>query len=121
VQCHVIHAARRHRITHHFPKRADRQVWFLRQKENVAVARSADLAASKRPDPGKGAEERTFSRTRSSPQQNGVSAQKREIHIGDKRLTIGEIEIHTLSCQMRDIAVGAPDSAAGRRLDAHTL
>src|SRR5688500_4545834 len=83
--------------------------------------RPANLAAPKRPDSGDGAEERTFSRTRSSPQENGVSAQKREIDIGDKRLTIGEIEIHTLNCQMRDIPVGTPDTAAGRRLDAHTF
>ena len=58
-------------------------------KENVADAWPPDLAAPKRPDSGDGPEERTLPRTRPSSQKNGVTTRDREIHIRDKRLTIG--------------------------------
>lgn len=66
----------------------------------------------KRTNARDGTEQRTLSRTRNSSKENSVAAQEREIHIGDERLTIRKIKIHTFHRQLRAIAVSAPDAAA---------
>ena len=43
-QCRVVHPPRRHRIAHHVPERADRQVGPLRQKEDSGAAGAARIS-----------------------------------------------------------------------------
>src|SRR6516165_7635462 len=85
----------------------------------MAVSRSPDFSATKRPNPSDGAEKRTLSRTGSSPEQDGFSARNRKVHVCDKRLTIGQIESQIINFQVRSVPLGALDATTGRRLDAY--
>ena len=82
-------AVRRHRITHHFPKRADWQVWLLWLKQNIAVA---EVPGSRRDQTARSratARKSVLFPNPEAPPNRTVSPRKiRDIHIGDKRLTI---------------------------------